>query len=190
MFLAEPMAIVCRVSPSFIRFGSFQICTESEDRKGTLESTQELTFCFFLGPSVLLDKLVLPPLLDHVIKHNFQDIYSQKVAARVQHWNDCSFVVADRWQCQIRVVFWRIGEKNSTNRGFVAVRPTPVVVSHFALDALVFVTAYWTPTTWAPSVSLLITVCVAVDCCLCQLSTRSVWLYGTLRSIVCVQLFW
>ena len=54
--ITEPVAVVLRLAPTFLRFGSFQICMRSGDRE---------------GPSVGLDADVLPPLLEHVVRRHF-----------------------------------------------------------------------------------------------------------------------
>lgn len=57
--ILEPVAIVMRMAPNFIRFGSFEICRVSD---------------FNSGPSKNMDEEMLTPLLDYLLKYNFNHI--------------------------------------------------------------------------------------------------------------------
>jgi uncharacterized protein YdiU (UPF0061 family) len=69
--IVEPCAVVLRLAPTFLRFGSYQICMRSGDRE---------------GPSIGLDDVVLPPLLSHVVRCHFPHLTGADDAARWMAW--------------------------------------------------------------------------------------------------------
>lgn len=66
--IVEPCAVVLRLAPTFLRFGSFQICMRSGDRD---------------GPSYGLDDTMLPPLLTHVVKRHFPHLVASSGSGAV-----------------------------------------------------------------------------------------------------------
>jgi uncharacterized protein YdiU (UPF0061 family) len=91
--IVEPCAVVLRLAPTFLRFGSYQICMRSGDRE---------------GPSVGLDDVVLPPLLSHVVRCHFPHLLAggadraaswmawfaelvERTAVTAAHWQTVGF---------------------------------------------------------------------------------------------------
>eukprot|EP01083_Nonionella_stella_P178701 632074_1 len=62
--IREPATIVLRLSPSFIRFGSFEICSN----KGGPSHSQEENHA----------RNLLQPLLDYVMEYHYHDIWNQR----------------------------------------------------------------------------------------------------------------
>lgn len=60
----EKCAVVCRVVPTFFRFGSFEIFKPHDSMTGSQ------------GPSVGLQGTMMPKMLNFVIKNYFPEIYS------------------------------------------------------------------------------------------------------------------
>jgi len=60
--ILEPVSIVMRMAPNFIRFGSFEICKVSD---------------FNSGPSKNMDQEMLNPLLEYLLKYHFTHISAQ-----------------------------------------------------------------------------------------------------------------
>ena len=62
----EKCAVVMRISPSFIRFGSFQICIEADSGD--------------VAPSFGMEKQLIPKLLDFVIGNFYPEIKGREHA--------------------------------------------------------------------------------------------------------------
>ena len=62
----EKCAIVSRVASSFMRFGSFEIFIDSDETTGAC------------GPSVSLEKEMLPKMLDYLVDTNFKELKKEK----------------------------------------------------------------------------------------------------------------
>lgn len=60
--IMEKCAVVCRVAPSFIRFGSFEIFKDTDYYTGSK------------GPSTGLEKEMLPTMIDYLINTHFKNI--------------------------------------------------------------------------------------------------------------------
>lgn len=60
----EPCAIITRIAPTFLRFGSFQICLPEDSTTGRA------------GPSTGQDNELLVPLLDHVIQEHYGGLWA------------------------------------------------------------------------------------------------------------------
>ncbi|KRX02170.1 hypothetical protein PPERSA_06365 [Pseudocohnilembus persalinus] len=60
--IQERCAVVLRLSPTFLRFGSFQVCLTEE---------------YNPGPSAMLEKEMIPKLLDYTIKYHYNHIWEQ-----------------------------------------------------------------------------------------------------------------
>jgi len=58
----ERCAVVLRVAPTFMRFGSFEIFKPEDPRSGAK------------GPSVGLKDAMLPPMLEYLLDHFYKDI--------------------------------------------------------------------------------------------------------------------
>ncbi len=85
--IKEKCAVVLRVSPSFIRFGSFQICIEGEPGD--------------VAPSYGLESSMIPKLFDFVHKNHFSDLSDpfsvfkeivKRTAEMVAQWQTVGFV--------------------------------------------------------------------------------------------------
>jgi serine/tyrosine/threonine adenylyltransferase len=63
--IQEKCAVVMRVAPTFIRFGSFEIFKETDPRSGGK------------GPSTGLKEDMSPKMLDYLLKYFFKDVSSQ-----------------------------------------------------------------------------------------------------------------
>lgn len=61
--IEEKCAVVCRIAPSFIRFGSFEIFKKANEKTGEIE-----------GPSYGYSNEMLPIIIDYIIKNHFDDI--------------------------------------------------------------------------------------------------------------------
>lgn len=61
----EKCTIVLRLAPTFIRFGSFEICLPTNKLSGAK------------GPSNGLEDELLPPLYDYVIKNFYSDFWKK-----------------------------------------------------------------------------------------------------------------
>ena len=60
--IKEKCAVVMRIAPTFMRFGSFEIFKEHDSYSGGV------------GPSFGLKDKMLPPMMDYLLKYFFQDI--------------------------------------------------------------------------------------------------------------------
>lgn len=90
---AEPGAIVCRLAPTFLRFGNFEVLTWREDVAGLTRLVRFTLLEHFrdLAPEISSDEPADAPIPPAVVARWFGEV-SRRTAVMVAHWMRVGFV--------------------------------------------------------------------------------------------------
>ncbi len=90
---AEPGAIVCRLAPTFLRFGTFEVLTWRQDVAGLTRLVRFTLLEHFreLAPELSSDEAADAPLPPAVVARWFAEV-SRRTAVMVAHWMRVGFV--------------------------------------------------------------------------------------------------